>query len=173
MLSFHQEKKKEKKKSLPPAGSPDPTPRSSTARRRPPPSEKLEICFSESKMKFTDVAAMATLASTATADVIKIPVARSPAGSNTIARRRNPRLTKRASVTESLVNNVTAGSYFASLSVGTPGQTQSMALDTGSSDAWVVSSDAPLCTEKRLQIYYGTECGTTCEMKLSTYLESV
>lgn len=116
-------------------------------------------------MRLSNAAVLAVaLASTASADVVKIPVARSPAGSDSVAgvRKRNPRLTKRATVTESLVNNVTYGSYFASVSVGTPGQTQNLALDTGSSDAWVVSSDAPLCTEKRLQLVYDTNCGTTC-----------
>lgn len=112
-------------------------------------------------MKLSDSAALLALASTAAADVVRIPVARSPAGS---VRKRHPRLSKRATLTETLVNNVTQGGYYASVSVGTPGQPMTMVLDTGSSDAFVISADADLCTEKRLQVYYGETCGETCEI---------
>lgn len=50
-------------------------------------------------------------------------------------------------ITESLVNNVTAGSYIATVHVGTPPQTMSLVLDTGSSDVWVVSSTADVCQQ--------------------------
>lgn len=77
--------------------------------------------------------------------------------------RRNPRLSKRASFTESLVNNITGGGYYASVSVGTPGQDINMVLDTGSSDAFIVASGADLCESPRLQLIYQTTCGQTCE----------
>lgn len=113
-------------------------------------------------MKFsTSAAVLAAVASTTVADIVKIPVARNSVGS---ARRRSPKLTKRALLTESLVNNITQGGYYASVSVGTPGQDVTLVLDTGSSDAFVLASDANLCTEKRLQIYYGETCDTTCEI---------
>lgn len=114
-------------------------------------------------MKLSDTVTLLALASTATADVVAIPVKRNTAGS---IGRRSPHLSKRATVTESLINNVTAGGYYATVSVGTPGQDLTLVLDTGSSDAWVVSADASLCTEKRLQIYYDETCGATCELLL-------
>lgn len=47
--------------------------------------------------------------------------------------------------TETLGNNISYGGYFASVSVGTPAQTQQVILDTGSSDTWFLSSDASVC----------------------------
>lgn len=106
--------------------------------------------------------ALVALASTALATIVKIPVARNAPGT---VRRRSPKLSKRATVTESLINNITYGGYFASVSVGTPGQDITLTLDTGSSDAFVLSSKADLCTEKVLQVYYDTTCGPTCEIE--------
>lgn len=102
------------------------------------------------------------LAATAAANVLRIPVARNSPG--TVVSRRHPRLTRRASFTESLVNNITGGGYYASVSVGTPGQDIDMILDTGSSDAFVVASGADLCESPRLQLIYQTSCGQTCEL---------
>lgn len=99
-------------------------------------------------------------AATASANVLRIPVARNSPGAVT---RRNPRLSKRASFTESLVNNITGGGYYASVSVGTPGQDINMVLDTGSSDAFIVASGADLCESPRLQLIYQTTCGQTCK----------
>jgi len=103
------------------------------------------------------------LAATASANVVRIPVARNSPGT-TVSRRHHPRLTKRASFTESLVNNITGGGYYASVSVGTPGQDIDMILDTGSSDAFIVAAGADLCESPRLQLLYQTECGQTCEL---------
>lgn len=114
-------------------------------------------------MKLSDIVTLLALASTAAADVVAIPVKRNTPGS---IGRRSPRLSKRATVTESLINNVTAGGYYATVSVGTPGQDLTLVLDTGSSDAWVVSADATLCTSERLQLYYDETCGATCELIL-------
>lgn len=110
-------------------------------------------------MKLSDTAALLALATTASAEAISLPVVRNAAGA---VRKRHPRLSKRATVTESLVNNVTEGGYYASVSVGTPGQAMTMVLDTGSSDAFVISADANLCTERRLQVLYDETCGATC-----------
>ncbi|CAK7232572.1 hypothetical protein SBRCBS47491_008316 [Sporothrix bragantina] len=71
---------------------------------------------------------------------------------------------------EQLVNNVTGGGYYATVQVGTPGQTQVLVIDTGSSDVWVVASDANLCTSKFLQSQYGDTCSDTYNAnKSSTY----
>lgn len=118
-------------------------------------------------MKLSDTVTLLALASTASADVVAIPVKRNTPGS--LGRRRSPHLSKRATVTESLINNVTAGGYYATVSVGTPGQDLTLVLDTGSSDAWVVSADASLCTSERLQFYYDETCGATCKSLLPLY----
>ncbi|CAK7231756.1 hypothetical protein SCUCBS95973_008023 [Sporothrix curviconia] len=71
---------------------------------------------------------------------------------------------------EQLVNNVTGGGYYASVEVGSPGQTQVLVIDTGSSDIWVVASDADLCTSSYLQDKYGDTCSDTYNgNKSSTY----
>lgn len=112
-------------------------------------------------MRLPVTAALLALASTTAADVVRLPVARSSLAS---VRRRSPHLSKRATLTESLINNITEGGYYATVSVGTPGQSMSMVLDTGSSDAWVVADDANLCTSQKLQEEYDETCGATCKI---------
>ncbi|KAH8657667.1 aspartic peptidase domain-containing protein [Xylariales sp. PMI_506] len=48
--------------------------------------------------------------------------------------------------TETITNNISYGGYFASISVGTPSQSQDVILDTGSSDTWLLSSSSSLCS---------------------------
>ncbi|KAI6373128.1 hypothetical protein MCOR25_003527 [Pyricularia grisea] len=82
----------------------------------------------------------------------------------------SPHLGKRSTFVESMANNITGGGYYLDVKVGTPGQDARMLLDTGSSDAWVVSSRADLCWTPRLQQQYGDNCGSTYnETKSSTY----
>ena len=42
-------------------------------------------------------------------------------------------------------NNATGGMYMANITVGTPPQDISLILDTGSSDIWLLSSQADIC----------------------------
>ncbi|EHA45932.1 hypothetical protein MCOR27_010012 [Pyricularia oryzae] len=82
----------------------------------------------------------------------------------------HPHLGKRSTFVESIANNVTGGGYYLDVKIGTPGQDARMILDTGSSDAWVVSTRADLCGNARLQRQYGDSCGATYnESKSSTY----
>jgi hypothetical protein len=74
-----------------------------------------------------------------------------------------PPLHKRASYTQQLNNNLTGGGYFADVSVGTPPQSVSLVVDTGSSDVWVVATNANLCTSVSLQRQYGDGCLKTCK----------
>ena len=62
------------------------------------------------------------------------------------------------------MNNVTGGGYYADITVGTPGQPQTVVLDTGSSDVWVVAYNANLCESVEAQVYYHDSCGETCAM---------
>ncbi|KAK3336636.1 aspartic peptidase domain-containing protein [Cercophora scortea] len=77
-------------------------------------------------------------------------------------------LSRRQAYTEILANNITGGLYFIDVEVGTPGQTVTLALDTGSSDAWLVAPNADLCTSKALQGYYADSCSPTYNYKKSS-----
>lgn len=68
---------------------------------------------------------------------------------------------KRDTYSQALINNITGGAYYAEVSVGTPGQKVSVVLDTGSSDLWVVSYKADLCTNYRIQREWGDSCDKT------------
>lgn len=59
--------------------------------------------------------------------------------------------------TQTITNNISYGGYYASISVGTPGQSQDVVLDTGSSDTWFLSKDATPCST--------TTCISTCKNK--------
>lgn len=62
---------------------------------------------------------------------------------------------KRNTYTQSLSNNITGAGYYADITVGTPPQNVSLVLDTGSSDLWLLSSEADLCEDKYDQRIYG------------------
>ena len=52
-------------------------------------------------------------------------------------------------VTAGLSNDKTEGLYFVNITVGTPGQSLGLQIDTGSSDVWVPASTAPICLDAR------------------------
>jgi hypothetical protein len=93
---------------------------------------------------------------------VTIPIAKNPEAKPKVKRGRN--LLPRSAITESLQNNATGGDYIAQVTVGTPGQTQTLLLDTGSSDVWMLASTADLCTDPAVQSYYQTGgCSSTCK----------
>lgn len=51
-----------------------------------------------------------------------------------------------STITEVITNEEARGGYFASVSIGTPRQNLTLQLDTGSSDIWVPSSSASVCS---------------------------
>src|SRR5689334_12585577 len=59
-----------------------------------------------------------------------------------------PSLARRGTHSEQLINSISGGGYYVQVKVGTPPQTMTMLLDTGSSDAWVLSHEADLCTDR-------------------------
>lgn len=89
--------------------------------------------------------------------VVKISMSRGP-----------PSTLSKRSITSSLGNNVTGGSYYVQVNIGTPGQLQTLALDTGSSDVWMLSQTADLCTDSLLQEQAGTGCGSTFDSSKSS-----
>jgi Eukaryotic aspartyl protease len=83
-------------------------------------------------------------------------------------RRRN--LLPRAPVTVSLQNNETGGDYVVTAKVGTPAQTVTFLIDTGSSDVWMLAASSDLCTSPELQTQTGG-CSSTCKFFLYPTLE--
>lgn len=73
---------------------------------------------------------------------------------------------------EDLANNLTSGAYFAQVEIGTPGQTLSLHVDTGSTDVWVLGTNANLCTNSVLQAMYGG-CMDTFDRSASSTFERV
>lgn len=88
-----------------------------------------------------------------------------------IEKRHHPKssLGKRASGTqqEDVVNSVARGGYFATCTLGTPSQDVILQLDTGSSDIWVPSSDAAICSVTEEACSLGT-----CAWKRKLHLRS-
>jgi hypothetical protein len=72
-------------------------------------------------------------------------------------------LARRGTISESLLNNHTGSSlYMATVSVGTPGQTIALDIDTGSSDVYVIATGADECTSPAIIAEYGGCFGGTC-----------
>lgn len=71
-------------------------------------------------------------------------------------------------ILEELGNNFTGQSYMATVTVGTPPQDVALAIDTGSSDTWVLDSKADLCTDEEYQSEEQTGCQTACTFKFHT-----
>jgi len=94
-------------------------------------------------------------------------IARTAGKSTQTAKLRNRDLSPRSSITEALFNNITGGDYLATVSVGTPPQVISLAIDTGSSDVWLLAKTADLCTDPTYQAYYHDGCSETCKNFLS------
>lgn len=110
------------------------------------------------------------IATTSAASVVEIGINRIRPGQPGLANTLGRRASSPNTYIETLVNNVTGGGYYASVDVGTPPQPQVLVIDTGSSDVWVVASDADLCTSSLLQRKYGDTCSDTYNAnKSSTY----
>jgi hypothetical protein len=82
-------------------------------------------------------------ASAAAARVVPISVSRTATA--------RPSLHRRATYQQQLTNNHTANEYYAVVQVGTPAQSVTLIIDTGSSDTWVFDASAELCTNALLQ----------------------
>ncbi|KAI0487441.1 aspartic peptidase domain-containing protein [Xylaria cf. heliscus] len=78
-------------------------------------------------------------------------------------------LRKRGTYSQELNNNLTGGGYYAEVALGTPPQPVTLILDTGSSDVWVLDTNANLCRSRTLQFLYGTCLATYEPADSSTY----
>jgi hypothetical protein len=58
----------------------------------------------------------------------------------------------------------------ATVSVGTPGQQQTLAIDTGSSDVWLLDVSADACTDPTIQQEAEDGCVSTCEYPAPLHL---
>lgn len=105
-------------------------------------------------------------AGTASAGVVSVPFEKRFLDSNPLP----PLLRRDGTVSLDALNNITGGGYYAQFSVGTPPQKLSFMLDTGSSDTWVNSVDADLCTDSIIQQEVGEFCSKQCKSAISSYL---
>lgn len=130
---------------------------SSISRTRPPPT--FAVMAPRISLLVTTTLSLAALSS---ADTIQFDIARNPAVRDAqLAKRQleiqaqgglwsRGELEQRANtVGVSLTNAEQQGLYFANVSVGTPGQSLALQIDTGSSDIWLPSSTATLCRSVR------------------------
>ena len=108
--------------------------------------------------------ATSTALSYASANTVLWDLAKNPEAQAAQLARRSLHLQKRASdtVLASLGNAVEAGLYFANISVGTPAQDLQVQIDTGSSDLWVPSSDAVICSSEQEGGCPGGSCKFSC-----------
>ncbi|RDL36107.1 Acid protease [Venustampulla echinocandica] len=101
---------------------------------------------------------------------VVMPIARGPEYNPDI----RPRyLSTRATISSTLFNNITRGSYYVEVEIGTPPQSQTLFVDTGSSDVWLLDSDADLCSSRRLQAANRGGCGTTFTSSMSSTFATV
>ena len=86
--------------------------------------------------------------------VVTWPITRREDMSLEAIRARN--LFSRTTITEALANNRTL--YQATVSVGTPGQSLDLDIDTGSSDVYILANDADQCNDPTVQAAAGGGC---------------
>ncbi len=96
-------------------------------------------------------------------NVLHMTMSRSNPGANVLSRDLNGNVLTRATVTSDLFNNMTGESgYLVNVNVGTPGQTVSLIIDTGSSDTFVLAQIDDRCNDPGLIDNYGPCIGGTC-----------
>jgi hypothetical protein len=113
-------------------------------------------------MRSSTVSTILSVAALSTGSIaaVTMNIARSPGAGRLTRRSLSPRTT----ITESLQNNVTDGSYMVDVTVGSTGQKLTLVIDTGSSDVWLLDSTADVCTSARIQEEVGEGgCITPCE----------
>ncbi|KAL7930041.1 putative aspartic endopeptidase [Trichoderma chlorosporum] len=103
-------------------------------------------------------------AGTASAGIVSVPLEKRYLSADPL-----PSLLRRdGTVSLDALNNITGGGYYAQFSVGTPPQKLSFLLDTGSSDTWVNSVTADLCTQPSVQQSVGEYCSKQFNPKQSS-----
>ncbi|EFQ32674.1 eukaryotic aspartyl protease [Colletotrichum graminicola] len=82
-------------------------------------------------------------------------------------------MTRRDTLNLTAINNITGAGYYSTVQVGTPGQKAMLQIDTGSSDTWILDSQADLCSSGSLQRQYGTGCTETFNSSMSSTFKLV
>lgn len=112
-----------------------------------------------SSLQFVSLAGLVA-AGTASAGVVSVPFEKRFLSSDSSS----PSLLRRdGTISLDALNNITGGGYYAHFSIGTPPQNLSFLLDTGSSDTWVNSVNADLCTSLSKPEQVGEYCSKTCK----------
>ncbi|KAK6447027.1 hypothetical protein ACSS6W_010394 [Trichoderma asperelloides] len=120
-----------------------------------------------SSLQYASLAGLVA-AGTVSAGVVSVPFEKRFLDSNPL-----PTLLRRdGTVGLDALNNLTGGGYYAEFSVGTPPQKLSFMLDTGSSDTWVNSVDADLCTDSLIQKEVGEYCSKQFDQSKSKTFNS-
>ncbi|KAK0648205.1 aspartic peptidase domain-containing protein [Cercophora newfieldiana] len=112
---------------------------------------------------------LALLATASARRVVPMTIHRQIAPEGLPVRRRG---TLRPTLQEDLGNNMTVGAYFAEVEVGSPPQKMTLHIDTGSTDVWLLSKSADLCTLTVLQSLYG-KCKDTFDRSASSSYETL
>ncbi|KAK9314327.1 aspartic peptidase domain-containing protein [Lipomyces starkeyi] len=128
-------------------------------------------------MKFSTVGTLALLASgsvlgspiiehrSTTPGVVHFPIEARSKPKERLARRLRGR-DSNSTVAMTLNNDISDGAYLTNITIGTPGQSLRVQLDTGSSDLWVQSSDNPTC---QISPDFCATTGTFDEISSSTF----
>jgi Eukaryotic aspartyl protease len=114
-------------------------------------------------MKFFTTSAILSVAALSSFSFAAVTIGISKGNAASASKRH---LRSRATVLEELGNNFTGQSYMAIVTVGTPPQDISLAVDTGSSDTWVLDVTTDLCTSTALQAVQMSGCETPCPYSL-------
>ena len=99
---------------------------------------------------------------------VPINIAKNPAPGLKLSKRMLAARKDFSASLENEVNQITDSNYIINVQVGTPAQDIKLAIDTGSSDVWVLDSNSTACSSS---FATSSECETPCEYHLMILLQ--